>query len=97
MDDDSLDELVAHSPAPDGHRVGPSEPGSDAGKLPAVGRVTLKEQWYVVFYSGCLSVFNFQPLKKHILSGHWWLMPISLATQEAEIRRIGVGKGSQTK
>ncbi|XP_073907926.1 PHD and RING finger domain-containing protein 1 isoform X1 [Castor canadensis] len=30
MDDDSLDELVAHSPAPDGHRVGPSEPGSDA-------------------------------------------------------------------
>jgi hypothetical protein len=25
-----------------------------------------------------------------MLAGHWWLMPVTLATQEAEIRRIKV-------
>jgi hypothetical protein len=35
MDDDNLDELVAHSPGPDGPpRVGSSELASDAGKHP---------------------------------------------------------------
>jgi hypothetical protein len=28
--------------------------------------------------------------EKLILAGHWWLMPVTLATQEAEIRRISV-------
>jgi hypothetical protein len=31
---------------------------------------------------------NFKVKKK--LAGHWWLTPIILATQEAEIRRIVV-------
>jgi hypothetical protein len=26
--------------------------------------------------------------KKQIWAGHWWLMPVLLATQEGEIRRI---------
>jgi hypothetical protein len=29
-------------------------------------------------------------LKKDISAGHWWLMPVILATQQAEIRRIAV-------
>jgi hypothetical protein len=34
------------------------------------------------------SVWRF--LKKLKLAGHWWLTPVILATQEAEIRRIVV-------
>jgi hypothetical protein len=30
------------------------------------------------------------------LARHWWLMPIILATQEAEIRRISVKMPAQT-
>jgi hypothetical protein len=29
-------------------------------------------------------------IKRHDIAGHWWLMPIILATWEAEIRRIVV-------
>jgi hypothetical protein len=29
--------------------------------------------------------------KKYSLSGCWWLTPVTLATQQAEIRRITVG------
>jgi hypothetical protein len=25
---------------------------------------------------------------KRVIAGHWWLMPVTLATQEAETRRI---------
>lgn len=50
MDDDNLDELVAHSPGPDGPpQVGSSELASDAGKHPhsyphpTAGRMSAKE------------------------------------------------------
>jgi hypothetical protein len=33
----------------------------------------------------------FDPLIENIIiTGHWWLIPVILATQEAEIRRIAV-------
>jgi hypothetical protein len=31
-----------------------------------------------------------KPLRSTVCVGHWWLMPIMLATQEAEIRRTAV-------
>jgi hypothetical protein len=30
------------------------------------------------------------PLKKKQVVGHWWLIPVILAAQEAEVRRIAV-------
>jgi hypothetical protein len=32
--------------------------------------------------------FSFKTVRK--IAGHWWLTPVILATQEAEIRRISV-------
>jgi hypothetical protein len=32
---------------------------------------------------------NFE-IKSHIEAGHWWFVPVILATWEAEIRRIQV-------
>jgi hypothetical protein len=35
-------------------------------------------------------LFIFLCLLRNSLAGHWWLTPVILATQEAEIRRITV-------
>lgn len=69
MDDDSLDELMAHSPGPDGPpRVGPSELASDAGKLSTAGRVFAKKQCFplvcLVTLETWMSVFAFNSFKK---------------------------------
>jgi hypothetical protein len=48
----------------------------------------------LLFQHHLLKIFPFPLsrylLKKIVCGGHWWLMPIILATQEAEIRKTMV-------
>jgi hypothetical protein len=52
--------------------------------IPALGRLRQKDQQFEV----SLGYIVRPGLKKQKQASHWWFMPIILATQEVEIRRI---------
>jgi hypothetical protein len=44
--------------------------------------------WYCLFFF--LIIGKYMLIKSDLEAGHWWLMPVIIATWEAEIRRIVV-------
>jgi ABC-type polysaccharide/polyol phosphate export permease len=53
-----------------------------------------KPNWFIpsiIFFSTLAPSYgDFNRFKNFIVRGCWWFMPVILATQEAEIRRITV-------